>query len=89
MFCFVYRGYSQAEIAGAAAAAPTAAALALASNAPVDRHVTDTLRLIVSLVATPGKQSPVWLNSLASCGALLDVALAAAAPAISACEYPL
>ena len=77
MFCFVYRGYSQAEIAGAAAAAPTAAALALASNAPVDRHVTDTLRLIVSLVATPGKQSPVWLNSLASCGALLDVALAA------------
>ena len=77
--CFVYRdaGYSQAEIAGAAAAAPTAAALALASNAPVDRHVTDTLRLIVSLVATPGEQSPVWLNSLASCGALLDVALAA------------
>ena len=77
--CFVYRGagYSQAEIAGAAAAAPTAAALALASNAPVDRHVTDTLRLIVSLAATPGERSPVWLNSLASCGALLDVALAA------------
>ena len=43
----------------------------------MDRHVTDTLRLIVSLAANPGERSSVWLNSLASCGALLDVALAA------------
>ena len=45
-------GCSAAEVAGAVAALPTAAAFALASNAPVDRHVVNALRLTAELASS-------------------------------------
>ena len=50
-------GCSAAEVAGAVAALPTAAAFALASNAPVDRHVVNALRLTAELASSTSTPS--------------------------------
>ena len=79
-------GCSAAEVAGAVAALPTAAAFALASNAPVDRHVVNALRLTAELASSLHREETdggnvqsesIRTNALASCGSLLGVALAA------------
>ena len=73
-----------AEVAGAVAALPTAATFALASNAPVDRHVVNALRLTAELASSTREETgnvqseeSIRTNALASCGSLLGVALAA------------
>ena len=79
-------GCTAAEVAGAVAALPTAAAFALASNAPVDRHVVNALRLTAELASSLHREETdggnvqsesIRTNALASCGSLLGVALAA------------
>ena len=77
-------GCSAAEVAGAVAALPTAATFALASNAPVDRHVVNALRLTAELASSTREETgnvqseeSIRTNALASCGSLLGVALAA------------